>query len=302
MSERRTLTFAACDGIAQLGKKPSISSVREWTVAKFGKRQGSDTDVQGDINAWFRELLALKQEILVVEGLPNEVAALARALWLKANEAAAEALENEKTENAALVERANQVAKQWEIQAGEAHDRADALGHERDIGQEAIKRLEEALFEMRSTAAAVEERHAGQLQARDERITALIEDFARKEKEYAQRITELDGVRKHALLQIEQARTESRHWNDEFKRVDQENKSSVVTYRQKSSSLEERLATANGRAGILEEMMAKSQKQVQALERELSELKAKQDSKKEVPGTRRFIGRKVRGNVPPRKL
>ncbi|MGZ9709255.1 DNA-binding protein [Glaciimonas sp. GNP009] len=266
MSDRRTLTYSACDAIAAAGRKPSISSVREWTLSTHGKKQGSDTDVQGDINAWFKELLALKQEKLVVSGLPDEVAALARAMWIKANESAAENMSTERAENNLLVSAAEAKERLADEKIAEANQRTEQVEHEFDVAREAIRRLEESLTEMRSTAAAIEERHAGQLLARDERITALTTDFARKEAEYASRITELDGVRKHALLQIDEARVESRHWKAEFDRVDIENKTSVVTYRQRSSALDAELAGVRGRLGAVEESLAASQQRCALLE------------------------------------
>ncbi|MDY7549163.1 DNA-binding protein [Glaciimonas sp. CA11.2] len=266
MSDRRTLTYAACDAIAIAGKKPSIASVREWTLANQGKKQGSDTDVQGDINAWFQELLALKQEKLVVSGLPDEVAALARAMWIKACESAAENLNTERAENQGLVTAAEQKVAMAAAQITKANQRTEQVEHECDVAREAIRRLEESLTEMRTTAAAIEERHAGQLLARDERISALSTDFARKETEYAARITELDGVRKHALLQIDEARIESRHWKAEFDRVDAENKSSVVTYRQRASALDAELAGVRGRLGAVEESLAASRQRCLQLE------------------------------------
>ena len=113
----------------------------------------------------------------------------------------------------------------------------------------------------------MQERHAGQLQLRDERIAALSTDFTRKEAEYAARITELDGVRKH-LLQIDEARVESRHWTAEFDRVDAENKSSVVTYRQRASALDAELAGVRGRLGAVEEALAASRLRCVQLEGE----------------------------------
>ena len=266
MRDRRTLTYAACDAIAAVGKKPSISSVREWTLSTQGKKQGSDTDVQGDINAWFQELLALKQEKLVVSGLPDEVAALARALWIKACESAAERLNTERAENQMLVTTAEQKVAMATAQIAQANQRTESVQHDFDVAREAIRRLEESLTEMRATATAIAERHAGQLLARDERITALTTDFARKESEYAARITELDGVRKHALLQIDEARIESRHWKAEFDRVDTENKSSVVTYRQRASALDAELAGVRGRLGAVEESFAASRLRCAQLE------------------------------------
>lgn len=266
MSDRRTLTYTACDAIAAAGRKPSISSVREWTLATHGKKQGSDTDTQGDINAWFQDLLALKQEKLVVSGLPDEVAALARAMWIKACESAAESLSTERAENQGLVTAAEEKAAIATAKIAEANQRTEIVEHEFDVAREAIRRLEESLTEMRTTSAAIEERHAGQLLARDERISALTTDFARKEAEYAARITELDGVRKHALLQIDEARVEARHWKAEFDRVDAENKSSVVTYRQRASALDAEVAGVRGRLGAVEEALAVSRQRCELLE------------------------------------
>ena len=151
-------------------------------------------------------------------------------------------------------------------QITEANQRTEQVEHEFDVASEAIRRLEESLTEIRTTAAAIEERHAGQLLARDERIVDLTSDFARKEAEYASRITELNGVRKHALMQIDEARVESRHWKAEFDRVDAENKSSVVTYRQRASALDSELAGVRGRLGAVEESLAASRLRCAQLE------------------------------------
>ena len=202
----------------------------------------------------------------MVSGLPDEVAALARAMWIKACESAAESLNTERAENQGLVTAAEQKVAMSAAQITEANQRNEQVEHEFDVAREAIRRLEESLTEMRTTATAIEERHAGQLLARDERITALTTDFARKETEYAARITELDGVRKHALLQIDEARVESRHWKAEFDRVDAENKSSVVTYRQRASALDAELAGVRGRLGAVEESLATSRQRCLQLE------------------------------------
>ncbi|PUA19670.1 hypothetical protein [Glaciimonas sp. PCH181] len=148
----------------------------------------------------------------------------------------------------------------------QANQRTEQVEHAFDVAREAIRRLEESLTEMRTTAAVIEQRHAGQLLARDERIAALTTDFARKEAEYAARITELDGVRKHALLQIDEARVESRHWKAEFDRVDAKNKSSVVTYGQRASALDAELAGVRGRLGAAEEALAASRQRCTQLE------------------------------------
>ncbi|MEB0083151.1 hypothetical protein QN379_14145 [Glaciimonas sp. Gout2] len=73
-------------------------------------------------------------------------------------------------------------------------------------------------------------------------------------------------MRKHALLQIDEARIESRHWKAEFDRVDVENKSSVVTYRQRASALDAELAGVRGRLGAVEEALEASRLRYAQLE------------------------------------
>jgi chromosome segregation ATPase len=222
---------------------------------------------------------------------------LARALWIKASEAASEALSAERAENRKLVERAHDLTLEYEVKAIEANERAEAVSHELNIAREAIRRLEESLAEMRTTSAAIEERHAGQLQSRDERIASLTADFARKEADYAARIAELDGVRKHALRQIDDARTESRHWKSEFDRVDAENKSSVVTYRQRASALDAELAGVRGRLGAVEESLAASRQRCVQLESELAAAHGRDAVTRDAVPRRIGAGR-VRGGVP----
>jgi chromosome segregation ATPase len=274
MTDRRTLTWQACDALATTGKKPSIGSVREWTLATTGAKRGSDTDVQADVNAWYQELLKLRHTAVAIPHLPDPIAALARELWVKANEAAADALAAERDTIAAQVAAAHEVAAAAESRATAANARAEATTHELDVARESIRHLEVALSQLRATIEATAARHADQLEARDERIAALTDDFARREREYATRIAELDGVRKHALLQIDEARTESRHWKTEFHRIDAENTRTVARYQQSAASLEADLAGARGRLSAVEEALAASRQRCSQLEGEWALAKA----------------------------
>ena len=255
MTDRRTLTWQACDALAAAGKKPSIGAVREWTLATTGAKRGSDTDVQADVNAWYQELLKLRHTAMAIPHLPDPIAALAREFWVKANEAA-------------QVTAAHEVAAAAESRATAATARAETTTHELDVARESIRHLEATLSQLRATTEATAMRHAGQLEARDERIAALTDDFARREREYATRIAELDGVRKHALLQIDEARTESRHWQTECHRIDAENTSKVARYQQCAASLEVDLAGARGRLSAVEEALAASRQRCSQLEGE----------------------------------
>jgi len=102
------------------------------------------------------------------------------------------------------------------------------------------------------------------------RIAGLSADLARKAEEHASGLAELDGLRRHSLLQIDQARGETRHWKREFERVDHENKTTLETYRQKASTLANELAAARGRLGAVEDALATAQLRVVALEAALS--------------------------------
>ena len=271
---RREFTWQACDALAAAGRKPSIASVREWTLAHHGRKQGSDTDTQADINAWYGLLLALKQEKQTVAGLPDDVAALARGLWIKANEAASDALQAQRLQIDA--ERATAVQQVAHAEAATATERshAIALGHERDIAHEAIRRLEDALSEVRAVVQATEVRHAGQLQLRDDQHAALGRELARKDADHAARLAELDGLRRHALLQIDEARLDARTWKNEHDRNVLAHQSALKQLRDATGKLQEELAGAAGRMSAIEEALTASRQQNALTEASLAAARA----------------------------
>ena len=271
---RREFTWQACDALAAAGRKPSIASVREWTLANHGRKQGSDTDTQADINAWYVLLLALKQEKQTVEGLPDDVAALARALWIKANEAATEALHARRAQIDAQLAEAEQQVVAAENATTTERTRSASLGHSLEIAQEAIRRLEESLSELRATGQATELRHGGQLQMRDEQLTALARDMARKDADHAARVAELDGLRRHALVQIDEARLDARSWKTAHDRNLVSHETALAQLRQANVKLQEDLAGVAGRLSAIEEALAVSREQNVLLEATLAAARA----------------------------
>lgn len=265
------MTWLACDALAAAGRKPSIASVREWTLANQGRKQGSDTDTQADINAWYALLLAMRQEKQTVAGLPEEVAALARGLWIKANEAASDSLQAHRETIDDALAAARRATADAVADALTARHEAAQTGHALDVAHESIRRLEEALSALRATVEATEVRHAGQLQAKDERIAALTRDIARKESEHAARLVEFDGLRKHALMQIDEARTESRYWKSECERTAQQHQTSLAAERQNTATAQAELAGASGRLSAIEEALAAAQSRAAQLENELAQ-------------------------------
>ena len=272
-SGRRELTWQACDALAAAGRKPSISSVREWTLAQHGRKQGSDTDTQADINAWYALLLAMKQEQRTIAGLPDDVAELARGLWIRANDAANEGLAAHRMAIDGELADAQARSAAADAQAIDAGQRADAITHALDIARESIRRLEESLCALRATVQATDVRHAGQLQARDDRIAGLAHDIVQKDSEHAARATEFDGLRRHALLQIDEARTESRYWKNECERTALSHQAALQLERQATAKLQAELAGACGRLSAVEESFATARERSAALEAELVTLR-----------------------------
>lgn len=293
---RRDLTWLACDALAVAGRKPSIASVREWTIANHGRKQGSDTDTQADINAWYALLLAMKQEKLTVAGLPEDVAVLARALWVKANEAASEALR----EHRALIDDelavAQQAAKVANDETIAATARATATSHALDVARESIRRLEDIQSTLHAAAQAIEIRHAAQLQTRDDNAAALERAATQKDADHATRVIELDGLRRHALMQIEEARAESRQWKSESERVLLVHQATIATERQTSARLQAELAGASGRLSAVEEALSAATARSTTLEATLLQARDAEASERRLPVV------KKRGTQIPRKI
>ncbi len=263
---RKELTWLACDAIAAGGRKPSIASVREWTLVNHGRKQGSDTDTQADINAWYGVLLAMKQQTQVIAGLPESVAELARQLWIKASDAALDNLSSHrKTVDAAL-----EVAKADVASAEQATSVAAAsfenVKHERDIAQESIRRLEEALTAAQANIQAANERNALHVKTMDERLATSVSEVTKKETELAARTVEIDGLRKHALLQIEEARSETREWKDACERAATMHQTALNAERHSLAAARAELAGTSGRLSAVEEALTRSEQRVATLE------------------------------------
>ena len=273
---RRELTWSACDALAAAGRKPSIASVREWTLANHGRKQGSDTDTQADINAWYGVLLSMKQERQTVAGLPDDVAALARGLWIRANEAASDILSSQREAIQAESALAQQRTDAALADAEAAHQKVRATGHALDVAHEAIRRLEDTLSSVRAASEAAEVRHAGHLQARDERLAALQQDSAARETEQAARLAELDGLRRHALQQIEEARADARAAKIEAERQAQALHATLATERQTTAAARAETANTVGRLSAIEESLAAEQRRSAALEQALAQARASQ--------------------------
>ena len=289
--------------LAAAGKKPSIGLVREWTIASTGAKKGSDGDVQKNIHGWFDDLLKLKRD-RVIDGLPDAVGSLARDFWRLAVDCAGDALACERDALEVDKAAADRLVVQAREQTVAAVDLANALTTRLDIATETIagrddtiRRLEDALAEARAT-----------LTAKDERLAGIADELARTTQQYAVGLIELEGARKHSLLQIDQARGESRHWKAEFERVDHENRTTLETYRQKASSLATELAGTRGRLSAIEEALTVARVRNAALEQSIAAQAERQESELRLrpiaPATKRAsaVGKGMASALRRRKL
>ena len=300
---RQELTWRACDALAAAGKKPSIGLVREWTIASAGAKKGSDGDVQKDINGWFDDVLKLKRDS-VIDGLPDAVGSLARDFWRLAVDSASDALAGERDALGADKAAADKLVALSREKTVAAVELANALTTRLDIATETIagrddtiRRLEEALAQARAMSIA-----------KDERLAGIADELARTTQQYAAGLIELEGARKHSLLQIDQARGESRHWKGEFERVDHENRTTLETYRQKASSLATELAGARGRLSAIEEALTLARVRNAAFEQSIAAQAARQESELRLrpiaPATKRAsaVGKGMASALRRRKL
>ena len=300
---RQELTWRACDALAAAGKKPSIGLVREWTIASAGAKKGSDGDVQKDINGWFDDVLKLKRDS-VIDELPDAVGSLARDFWRLAVDSASDALAGERDALGADKAAADKLVALSREKTVAAVELANALTTRLDIATETIagrddtiRRLEEALAQARAMSIA-----------KDERLAGIADELARTTQQYAAGLIELEGARKHSLLQIDQARGESRHWKGEFERVDHENRTTLETYRQKASSLATELAGARGRLSAIEEALTLARVRNAAFEQSIAAQAARQESELRLrpiaPATKRAsaVGKGMASALRRRKL
>jgi DNA repair exonuclease SbcCD ATPase subunit len=251
---RQELTRLACDTLAAEGKKPSINLVREWTIFNAGAKKGSDGYVQKDINSWFEDLLKLKRDN-AIEGLPDAVTALTRDLWRLAMDSAhdtlaseKQALESEKLEAQKLIDLAQEDTVAAVDLANSITNKL-ALAMEQLSGRDAtIRRLEESLSEMRALLAS-----------KEDRISGIVDELARTKESHAAAQIELRGLRKHALLQVEQARADARELHSEFERADRENKALARAYAVEKAEIAGELGVVRGKLSVVEDLLAKAE-------------------------------------------
>lgn len=266
---RKELTFAACDALAISGKKPSVALVRQQTMVLAGIKKGSDGDVQEDIRLWYEDLFALKRDASIA-GIPEPMAALFRETWRGAVELAEEGvsgaraeLERDRERAAAEVDRARTVS--------------DALRHELAMAIKEVEARDAAIARLDGIVAQCEAQMVqmnAKVAAKDERIEALSDELARKITEQAAAVTALEGDRRHALLQVDQARGEGRHWKEQFERSDRDARAARLeadAYRNKAAGLETGLAGANGRLEVLQQSFAAERERTAALSSQLAQ-------------------------------
>jgi hypothetical protein len=258
---RADLTRLACDALAAEGKKPSIGMVREWTIANAGGKKGSDGDVQKDINGWFDDLLKLKRDKSIAD-LPDAVAALARDVWRMAVDVADDTLAGERQAMAAqLAQAADEVARAGAL-ARQADERVLAVEQELAVANETIAARADMIVRLDADLAGMK----SVVDSRDERIAGLTMELARKAEDQAAGLAELSALRKHSLVQIDQARLETQEWKAEVKRVEKERGVSQAAHQKDRTALETELAAMQGKLAHIQQELDAAKARNLALE------------------------------------
>lgn len=291
---RAELHRYAADAIAADGRKPSIASLRQWTLLHAGIKRGSDTDTQADVTAWWRELLALKSQKRLPD-VPEAISSLATVLWKTAVEAAAESLASGWSD---LAEARLAMQKQIEIAvAAEQASKADAdklgaelqVAHASNAGKDdTIAGLRDELAEARSVQAL-----------KDQRMEGLASDLARTSHEHVEAVQQIEELRRSLLVQLDQARQDGRHWQKEFSRVESESRLAVHTQQLRYMELQSEIAEARGRMSVLQENLAAQQTRNRHLEDALA--LARSNAVALSPGGRRGRTRLARTSVMVKK-
>jgi hypothetical protein len=302
LTDRRAITWQACDALSAAGQKPSIGLVRTWTLENTGAHRGSAGDVQADIAAWYDMVFRLRHEKPITK-IPDAIADAMRDLWTAALSAADDTLTSEREKIAAEKVEMEQLVDRARADAAAAVEVANSAKSEVQVAQtiiagrdETIKRLEGSLVEMRVT-----------LGAKDERIAGLVADLATKEAERTSSAAEMEGLRRATLLQVDQARSDARAWKVEYDRLLAEHKASASAHGITVSRLENDLASARGRMSAVEESLTEVRQRSVELEAQLSASKARELATAALIGPRKRLSTAtgVHGrarSVPRRKL
>lgn len=294
---RAELHRHAADAIAAEGRKPSISSLRQWTLLHAGIKRGSDTDTQADVTAWWRDLLALKNQKRIAD-VPESISSLATTLWKAALEAAEKSLASQWSD---LAEARFDMQRQIDLaNAAEQASKGDAarLRGELEVAHATSAGKEDAIAQLRGELAAAR----ATLGAKDQRIEGLASDFARKSQENATAVQQLDDLRRSSLVQIDEARQEGRHWRGEFHRVDEENRSALQKHQLRHTELQSQMAEARGRMSAFQESLTEQQERNRELENALTLAKADAASAQTMsPARRRGRPRLGRSTVTRRR-
>lgn len=123
--------LAACDALANSGKKPSVASVRPQTMVSAGIKRGSNGVVQEDIRLWYEDPFALKHDAAIA-GIPEPMAALFPETWRGAVELAEEGV----SDTRARLERDRDRAA---VKVDRAPAVSDALRHELAMAKKAVE-------------------------------------------------------------------------------------------------------------------------------------------------------------------
>lgn len=190
--------------------------------------------------------------------MPDVVASLAKELWVRAVDTAHATLEDDRRDLEQQRQSASRDIDAARTETEDAIQQNRELEHALALAQEtiggrntAIRRLEQELAEAKAA-----------LTSKDERILGLAADLNRRDQEASAVHAQLDALRKHSLLQLDEARGEGRHWKSELDRT----MAVLCKARDKAGTLEVQSAESRGRAEGLEQALVNAREQIRQFE------------------------------------
>lgn len=279
---RRESVWGACNQLAEQNKKPSVARIRSLY------NSGSATDVQADINAWYKRLFEGYCAANSGRGMPDEVFELARQFWETATASAHGHLSHERNqlalERQQLTDEHAAYVKMYEEQQRLLENLQRELATckaEKAVVQEKLQKANQTCDSLLGEQNVFQQRLRGmqqEIDAQSRRHSETVQLMSIQHQEAlagfnvtaAQSEQQLRGMEKHMLHQVEEARQEMQKWKQEAFDAKFKNQSAEDLIRQQLQNALAAIATSRGEAKAMKTQIGELSAQRDNLLKELA--------------------------------
>jgi len=267
-----TMTKHCCAELTKRGQK-----LPNWTVIRDIIGRGSATDIERGKRDFRREHGdALRKMSGFVKGVPEILAPHILGFWTAAITLVREEFDGQVAQWQTQIEQAEAAVAHADSEREQAASRADILQAQTVGLQEAITTLRGQIDTERATREQAErmfELNRQELADQRDRLLAALES-SRQELDKA--LTRLEGVERHALLEIDRARTEAKsaiaNTEAKAKRDANELILAEARYNKQFHDLREQLANATRKTAAQEQENAAMRERLQRAEAQVDHL------------------------------